>query len=269
LLLLLGECGLPTATAAGLLLWKTEFRAAAHPLANDQERAANVAFLRPSMPSCPIPGTVGELCDRLSTETLRVRDEIEDLAVRRYGERGRGGHAWPYLETPPFWERQQLTANLLAKQQPRRILDIGPYFNPISSFINSSVFCPDEVVLVEPLLRPGYSRLPCGTKVTTAPATIRSFLEHSLAHTHYDAVICMGCDADFGPSAEMLETFSRPYTLYLEYSPSCKPSQKSYSRISEHSVLHRALHFPHLPAAVAAEPSAAYERSYDVFRYRA
>jgi hypothetical protein len=59
-------------------------------------------------------------------EIVAISSAINGMALKWYGETKRGGHAWPYLETPPFQQRQRVVAEMIQVLKPKRILDIGP-----------------------------------------------------------------------------------------------------------------------------------------------
>ena len=111
--------------------------------------------------------------------------------------------------------------------QPARILDIGAYTNPIHSFMSH---CPKEVTIIEPCGElshagdnPYFSgNIECGTSnqstlLNVFPTSIKTFVGTSEA-THYDVVLCIGCDAAHGPTWKELMLLPRPVTIILEAS---------------------------------------------------
>lgn len=56
------------------------------------------------------------------------------------------------LQNAEFIERQKVFANMITESLPRDILDIRPFLNPIILYLDISVICPANLVVVEPVL---------------------------------------------------------------------------------------------------------------------
>lgn len=111
----------------------------------------------------------------------------------------------------------------------RNVMDIGSYYNPINLFLSPEV-CPESVVVIEPILDALSAHVPCAsdstkhTHIMILPVTFHYFVHIAASFPKPDTVVCIGCDAHYGPSRKMLETtFPRPYTLYLEYPSDYEP----------------------------------------------
>ena len=105
--------------------------------------------LMPACNSC-IPGLSedeSESCTLLTDKTSKLRNEIADIAKERFGEVDY--HLYPYLSVDPLTQRQKDVAALLAEDRPTKIIDIGPYTNPIWKFFHHG-YCPELVVSIEP-----------------------------------------------------------------------------------------------------------------------
>lgn len=185
------------------------------------------------MPDCTrcIPGLVKkEACRKLSPSTVKLRNEFEGLTTSRFGKPAdpkRKYALYPYLEQSGFLIRQRKFGALIEQKKPKHILDIGSYYNPIHLFIGSH--CPESVVIFEPLLDALSIHIPCSntiantsdnqfTHVAILPMVFHNYNKTKNHFPSPDAIVCIGCDAHYGPNRNMLETsFKRPYTLYLEY----------------------------------------------------
>ena len=196
--------------------------------------------LMPLCESC-IPGLIwdveSQLC-KVSDETLELRKTLFKIAASR----GMPDtcQVYKYLSTNTLRQRQVHAGKILDRIKPERILDIGAYTNPIHSFMK---FCPKSVSMLEPcgelahdgsdpwsskaVLVPSKS---CessssglrNSKQTTTmiqnvfPKSIKSFVHETKFIQHYDAVVCIGCDATYGPTWEELMTLPRPFHVIIE-----------------------------------------------------
>ena len=104
----------------------------------------------------------------------------------------------------------------------QNILDIGAYYNPINLFLDKN-FCPESVVIVEPILNALSAVVPCtgtpgGTHILFLQITFKFYIKiKNLVPKSY-SIVCIGCDSHYGPNRNLLETsFERPYKLFLEY----------------------------------------------------
>jgi hypothetical protein len=176
---------------------------------------------------------------------------MQQIARVRYD----GGDAlYPYLSSDGMRSRQALVSHRMQNRFPRRILDIGPYFSPIHQFLGKG--CPREIVSVEVVGEaaktqppfPGYARRPydsvevaClsggSTHLLVAPVTVQSFLSKWKSHLdmNFDAVVCLGCDAHFGPSPADLLSLSQngAFDLYVEYPTAYAPSREAFGKLRE------------------------------------
>jgi hypothetical protein len=129
------------------------------------------------------------------------------------------------LEKKDFLYRHYRIAKMLSGQPIKTLIDVGAYYNPINFFLDPSS-CPDNVIVVEPILDALSVYVPCAsaqhsgklTHVMFLPITFKYYM--SIKHTlpMPETVVCIGCDSHYGPARRMLETtFDRPYTLYIEY----------------------------------------------------
>ena len=102
---------------------------------------------------------------------------------------------------------------------------LGAYYNPVHLFIEDPSFCPESVVVVEPILDPLSVIVPCkGSSKTThvliLPLTFKEYirLKHLLPIPSPDSIVCIGCDSIYGPNRAQLEgIWTRPFKIYLEY----------------------------------------------------
>ena len=191
--------------------------------------------------SCSDPSLLMPLCERcipglvthakngthaicvLSSATETVRLHLTEIAQSR-GQTGCG--AYKYLSTTTLRERHRFAGKVLDKLKPARVIDIGVYTNPIHTFMT---YCPATFFMVEPcgeLAHDGNS-VYLSTRVTCAeggsktlhvlPTSIKTFI-HNPYFQHFDAVVCMGCDVNYGPTWDELMSFPRPCTIILEFS---------------------------------------------------
>jgi hypothetical protein len=189
---------------------------------------------RHQLPDCTscIPGLRGAHCNKqLTTATEAARSYARRHAVRRYGKDVAPFELYQYLSHPDLASRHAITGQWMVQTKPRAILDIGPYVSPILRWLRH---CPEQVVAVEPcgeLTTHNASQPFISTYVecpadrtkrmiyTVAPITIRELLALPSTQT-FDAVVCMGCDAGFGPTAKLLSAFrirNGAFDLYLEH----------------------------------------------------
>eukprot|EP01039_Chlorochromonas_danica_P010239 gene10239-11333_t len=178
-------------------------------------------------------------CDRYIPASRAIRQEIRSLVVQRYGNDlppNRTYGLYPYLEKSDFLRRHYDFGKLLSSQQQiTHLVDIGAYYNPIHLFLGPGV-CPQTIVVIEPILDALSVEVPCSPQqgggggsggsgneggkvhIMFLPITFKSYIAIKDTLPRFDTVVCIGCDSHYGPSRHMLETtFSRPYTLYLEY----------------------------------------------------
>jgi len=175
-------------------------------------------------PECKdcVPGLSDPHCDQTLGEVADVRGWIAAETVKRYGQKARGLHLYPYLETPAFQQRQGYAGNVLRKSKAQRVLDIGGYFSPIANFIKvDEDWCPELVWSIDPVYRGNSYGMPCGRgkfmKVVQSPHTVRSaWNDDMMKNTKFDAVVCIGCDPNFGPNVGDLLGFQRPFQLIIE-----------------------------------------------------
>jgi len=131
------------------------------------------------------------------------------------------------LEKGEFVSRQIIYGKILSDphSKVKTVVDIGAYYNPIHLFLSRDV-CVENVIIVEPILDALSAYVPCAsdhsrkTHVLFLPVTFAHYMKIAASLPRPDSVVCVGCDAHYGPSRSMLETaFQRPYTLYLEFPP--------------------------------------------------
>jgi hypothetical protein len=201
--------------------------------------------LMPLCESC-IPGLLENVktkeCE-LDNATKSIRSQLFHIASQR-GARGTC-QVYKYLSTETLQQRHKYAAKVLDAIAPKRVLDIGSYTSPIVSFMSS---CPETVFMIEPCgelsnkfgSEPWLSKqITCDTssKITkiagmtsgktgddlymthhmVAPTSIKTFL-YSRHFQHFDAVVCIGCDKNFGPTWDELMSMPRPFHLILEFS---------------------------------------------------
>eukprot|EP01032_Pedospumella_encystans_P007607 gene7607-9109_t len=209
-------------------------------LKSDVKYCPDKTKLLPNCTEC-IPGLQkgpgSESCDELFVGTKGFRKELKRLTDTRYGDKpvaDRPFGLYPYLERPDFMSRQitfgKMMSSPTAGTPPvRNVMDIGAYYNPINLFLSPEV-CPESVTVIEPILDPLSVSVPCTsdpskhTHIMILPVTFHYFVHFAASFPKPDALVCIGCDAHYGPSRKMLETtFLRPYTLYLEYPSDYEP----------------------------------------------
>ena len=180
---------------------------------------------------------------------------------------------YPYLEKPEFMQRQKMFGKMLGDYKAKHIVDIGAYYNPVNLFLSPG-HCPISVVIVEPILDPLSAIVPCGggqgesgntlggaesgrntkTHVVFLPITFRYYASFVAPHNpasgnkaavpqatqvtaplpHPDYVVCIGCDAHYGPSRRMLDgTFARPFTLLIEYPVDYYHNRREFRNLGE------------------------------------
>jgi hypothetical protein len=241
-------------------------------ISTDRETCLDSTRLMPECTAC-IPGLFSaddnSTCI-ISPETTTLRAKIKAIAEDRY--KVNDCRLYPYLSMEPFTKRQQDVGLWISQEdKPRRILDIGPYTNPIHRFFQDPGYCPDMIVYVEPCgelctsdgITPWESSfIPCAkgkdrtkkfTHVIVSSTTAREYLESSHFHdTKFDAVVCIGCDGDFGPKIGQLKKIAKPFFLYVEYPVAYPHSRKAFqpssirnrlcgssSTQARHSILYR------------------------------
>ena len=113
----------------------------------------------------------------------------------------------------------------------RHVMDIGAYYNPINLFLSPDV-CPESVTIIEPILDALSAYVPCAsdhskhTHFMILPVTAHYVGLFAASFPKPDTIVCIGCDANYGPSRKLLETtFPKPFTLYLEYALDYKPNK--------------------------------------------
>jgi hypothetical protein len=179
-------------------------------------------------------------CDSYIQSSESIRSEILTITKERYPDdlgsadrMPRPYGLYPYLEKGDFMVRQELFGRILTKSSAENIVDIGAYYNPIHLFLDSqsqgvenSNYCPNSVLIIEPILDALSVMIPCGnsgksTHIIFMPITFRFYMKHvinRIALPRPDSVVCIGCDSHYGPNRNMLEnTFARPFDLLLEY----------------------------------------------------
>ena len=208
------------------------------------------------MPECEacIPGlsldTNGAKCVFSEPKTARLRKEIAEIAKQRFGEVNY--YLYPYLSVMPLLQRQIDVAKMINNDRPRRILDIGPYTNPIWKFIDFNDYCPELIVSLEPcgevitntsmawrsVLRSCSTNGKQSTHLILVPQVIQIYFESDhFRESQYDAVVCIGCDGHFGPSGKMITSLRKPFFLYLEYPPDYTPSRNAFNtKVMEESL---------------------------------
>uniref|UniRef100_A0A7S3U8I6 Uncharacterized protein n=1 Tax=Picocystis salinarum TaxID=88271 RepID=A0A7S3U8I6_9CHLO len=160
----------------------------------------------------------------LTEETKQLRIKLSQLAKERNQV---GCFLYPYLSSETFSRRQRFAAHYLDESRAQRILDIGAYNNPITSFITH---CPSKVTIVEPcgeLSHGGLTAWFSGnvscrvtkeqTLVNVVPASIKTVIQSNPLF-HHDAVVYIGCDPNYGPNWKELMMLPRPFKLLLESS---------------------------------------------------
>lgn len=179
------------------------------------------------MPLCQrcIPGLQlnGENKCELSEETTKLRETLFSIAANR----GMPGtcQVYKYLSTDTLRRRHKTVGKWLDSIEPKRILDIGAYTNPIHSFMEH---CPESVFMMEPcgeLAHDGEmpwssKEVSCGGRVTVQnvlPKSIKSFL-YETHMQQFDVIVCIGCDKTYGPNWQELMSMPRPFHLVLEFS---------------------------------------------------
>ena len=170
------------------------------------------------------------MCE-LSTETQNTRKQLFGIATAR------GGHNsctfYSYLSIETLWNRHRVAAKYLDMINPSRILDIEAYTNPIHSSMQS---CPDFIVVVDPCEELAHSgttpylskKVICTSNISNRgverkiskhdvlPTSIKSFI-NTPHMQHFNAIVCMGCDKNYGPSWDELMISQRPFHLVLEF----------------------------------------------------
>lgn len=219
-------------------------------------------------------GAGSSSCNEFVPASLKIRNEIGKLTVERYGSKldpSRPFGLYPYLEKPEFMQRQKMFGKMLGDYKAKHIVDIGAYYNPVNLFLSPS-HCPISVVIIEPILDPLSAIVPCGgdgesgntlggaesgrntkTHVVFLPITFRYYASFVAPHNpaagtaalpqatqvtaplpHPDYVVCIGCDAHYGPSRRMLDgTFARPFTLLIEYPVDYYHNRREFRNLGE------------------------------------
>lgn len=156
----------------------------------------------------------------LSPETISMRENIKKLTRQRFSNPLTPYDLYPYLREPDFVRRQVIFGQQIEKLKPSHIVDIGSYYNPINLFIGHH--CPKSVTIVEPILDPLSTYLPCTnssekTHLLILPLIVKSYFRIIKTLPPPDCVVCIGCDGDFGPKKHELLAFTKPYVLFLEF----------------------------------------------------
>ena len=139
---------------------------------------------------------------------------------------------------------------MLALDGPKAIVDIGPYTNPIWNYLPEG-YCPELIVAVEPCGEVATNSTkawqsimrPCqvnngNTKTSSVeihviviPMTARQFFDSPFFRaSSFDAAVCVGCDAEYGPKLSQLANLRRPFFLYIEYPPSYRHSKLAFNK---------------------------------------
>lgn len=193
------------------------------------------------MPGCTecIPGLVGPQCE-VDSRILSLRQTVKKLTFERYGTDAYD--LYPYLNTDELRARQASVAQWLSQDERKAIIEIGPNHSPLLPHFPKH-FCPELIMMVEPIgeltknslhpwnvsmENPWLSQMikcPAGgeTHIIIAPTGITGYLSTTHAKsTTYDAVVCLGCDPNYGPKVDQLLSFVKPQaanaelSLYLE-----------------------------------------------------
>lgn len=211
---------------------------------------SDAALVMPACARCIIGGgvpAVGGGCPPPADAVSAIRAEVATLAATRFGAgasiSGEPPHLYPYLETTAFTARHALLAHWMASEAPASILEIGGYFQSAGNFLHG--FCPELVVNVDPIFDTSSAIVPCvgsgagggETHVAVVPATARDFFSNVAAvagalvppRGHWDAVVCVGCDAHYGPTAAHFLALPRPTTLYLDFALAYAPSVAAFA----------------------------------------
>lgn len=213
---------------------------------------SDAALVMPACTRCIVGGGVpaaGGGCPPPSEAVVGAfRAEVAALAATRFGAgaavSGEPPHLYPYLETTAFTARHALFAHWMASEAPASILEIGGYFQSMSLFLHG--FCPTLIVNVDPIFDASSAIVPCvGSGATgggeshaaVVPATARDFFSNIAAvagallppRGHWDAVVCVGCDAHYGPTAAHFLALPRPTTIYIEFPLAYAPSVIAFS----------------------------------------
>jgi hypothetical protein len=176
---------------------------------------------------CILPG-----CE-MTQATVKARALIAKLTEERFkGRKVSPLHLYPYLESAEMASRHALIAHWLAHRRPQRIIEIGGYFNDIRKFIHG--FCPELIVSVDPLYEPSSYFAACGagrTHIIMLPMTAAELGQKGaldrLSPRGFDAVVCIGCDSQHGPSRALFDSFPPPVDFYLEFARDYLPSAKA------------------------------------------
>lgn len=226
---------------------------------NDVKYCEDRTKLLPKCDMC-IPGLQegvdSKTCNEYIPSSKSIRDEIRKLVVQRYGtempkEREFGLYPCKYfafvylslkctsmcltvffffflridLEKRDFVYRHYKFGEMLSKRSITTLMDVGAYYNPINFFIDAKV-CPENVIIVEPILDPLSVMVPCEgaehagkqTHVMFLPITFKYYMTIKDLVPMPETVVCIGCDSHYGPARRMLENaFKRPYSLFIEY----------------------------------------------------
>eukprot|EP00808_Paulinella_micropora_P021981 g28944.t1 len=164
-------------------------------------------------------------CVEASSGAQPLRQYYQQRTEKEQGRDSPQFHLYPYLLTPQFTSRHAFIAHWLAHQQPKALLEFGGHFQHIGKFLHG--WCPQIVVMVDPVLSTASYLAPCGTShvhMVIVAMTTNEFLLSPLYQTlsarqAFAAVICIGCDgaSRYQMSQEQLLSLPRPYRLYLEY----------------------------------------------------
>lgn len=183
----------------------------------------------------------------ISDKTRQLREQIASIARGRYSQSQNIKYSlnlYPYLSKNPFMQRHELVGSWLSRDQPRRVLDIGTYTNPLQNFI-SDEYCPELIVSIEPcgelstiskhgdpwqsIMYPCHDESGGSTHLLVIPITIQEYvLSHHFATTDYDAVVCIGCDVHYGPKLQDFEALRGPFHLYLGFALLYEPSRAAF-----------------------------------------
>lgn len=168
-------------------------------------------------------GSGSSTCSTYVPSSEAIRSEILKLTKERYkeekveGRMARPYGLYPYLEKGDFMVRQELFGRILSKSRAQNVVDIGAYYNPIHLFLDSqsqgsttSDYCPESVLIIEPILDALSVMIPCGegkgagsTHVMFMPITFRQYMKQVINKTRLprpDSVVCIGCDSHYGMS---------------------------------------------------------------------
>jgi len=233
-----------------------ESAAVSHTPSNAAALATSCPNSRKILPDCQkcVPGLRGLQCEVVSRATNNMREALtlglqkeshvvletsSVLGLKLPGSFippvvagwAHVGTSLDYMASADYIEDQRFVASWLQKSQPRRILDLGAKTQPMEHILRFSAhWCPELLITVDPATDGSMQKLACSqigsmssVSLVHVPATVDEALDfRELAHIHFDAIVCLGCGAPWGPTPQRLEAFKRPYKLFLGEGPGAK-----------------------------------------------